>query len=501
MQSVSSQFISSCGGVVRKPVAKVEVCWDGVHWTDESDYLISHTGTLRLNAPGADLIQPGDVDTATIRLKNPDGRYSVNRTDGPLYAYIGGPAKMTGVAIRLSQGFTYRINGTPTPVYVTIFTGVIYEPTETPADGTVSLSCKDIGWVYLQQKKATTIHPNVSASGWIDYLASIAGMAHEDRTLDPSIFKIPWCWLDDESIVDEMWKAAQSEGGRVWFDQLGKLRYEGPAHWLTPPHTVSQWTFDESTYQTPQYQANPDDLATEIVVEWSGRLAGVASDIYNLDTFKIVKPGETITWEARYTQPAVETFTPKALTDYWGSTPGGKNLTPSLVVTLSEVYAQHCTVTLTNNHPSMTATLSFFRLRGYPLMGGPSEQEKKQADPKPLPYDRSRSVRGNMYLQTLGQAKALNAFLVDRFKTLIPVWQISGVPGVPQLELGDRVTFKDAKSVTGEREGYVIEVGWDATTGSFNQNIKIIDAAALYPYDDFFIIGVTALGQYGRVWY
>ena len=497
MQTVSAGFTAACSAPVRMPCSIVEVRWNGVNWTDETQYLDKHSGSLRLNSPGQDLIQAGDVGTATIELFNVGGRFSWRRTDGPLYAYIGGAAAMTGIGIRLRQGF--YVNGVAS--YVTIFTGVIYECNEDPAGAAVTLSCRDLGWVYLQQKKATVVVADQMASEWIAYMADLVSIASGDRSLDPSVFRIPWCWMDDESITDEMWKAAQSEGGRVWFDQLGKLRYEGPAHWLTGPHLTSQWTFDEDTYQSPQYTTNPDDLATEIVVEWSGRMASVATDIYALDTFKIVKPGETIDWEARYTQPAIEVFTPQVLVDFWASTPGGKNLSASLTVTLTEVYSQHCKVSVTNTHASLTATLAFFRLRGYPLMGGPSEQEKRQADPKPLPFDRSRSVRANMYIQTPGQAKALGAFLVDRFKSLIPTWRIRGAPGIPQLELGDRVSFEDAKSVTGTREGYVIEIAWQADGGAFAQDVTIMDAAALYPHDDFFIIGVTALGHYGRVWY
>ena len=71
MQSVSAGLTAACAAAGQEPVAWLEVSWDGTGslgaarggagWTNETPYLISHAGTLRLNAPSQELVAPGDV--------------------------------------------------------------------------------------------------------------------------------------------------------------------------------------------------------------------------------------------------------------------------------------------------------------------------------------------------------------------------------------------------------------------------------------------------------
>ncbi len=493
MQSVSSGFTAATQATVREPVAKIEISWDGSTWTDESDRLAFHAGTLQINTPGESLIPPGDVGTATVHLWNHDGRYSWKRSDSPLAAFIGGDAGLAGKRVRLYQGF--RVGGTPE--YVRIFTGVIYAWEELTADDRIVLSLRDMGFAYLQDRASTAMYTNIRVDQWIAQLATLAGIAN--TALDTSLFRIPYAWLDDESILEEIWAAAAADGGRAYFDQLGTLRFENAAHWLTSPHTAVQWTFDPGAYQVPTPRFTPDDLANRVIVEMQGRVGAKETVLYTLDTLKVAKPGETITFECRLNQPAALIWTPEKGKDYQAVSPGGLDLNDDIAITVTK-YAQRVQVQLTNNHAFMPAQLIFFQLRGVPLVGGPLQEVIREAGAPAGGMERTRSVRANQYVQTFAQADALAEFLRDRHRRLQPIWELRGVPGVPQLEPGDRVAFSDPQAISGTRQGFVIAIRWQFD-GAFVQDLQILDAENLFPYTNYFVIGQTALGANGRAWY
>jgi hypothetical protein len=101
-----------------------------------------------------------------------------------------------------------------------------------------------MGFAYVQVKASTAMHLNLllceptGSAGWINILADLAGVDAVDRIFDAATFRVPYLWLDDESCLEQMWEAAQADGGRIWFDELGKLRFENAGHWLTAPHTT-----------------------------------------------------------------------------------------------------------------------------------------------------------------------------------------------------------------------------------------------------------------------
>ena len=70
--------------------ARFWVDWDfNGSYTEETTYLISASGDMRLVPPGAGLVNAsGIISQMTVRLRNSAGRYSPQRTDGALYADI-----------------------------------------------------------------------------------------------------------------------------------------------------------------------------------------------------------------------------------------------------------------------------------------------------------------------------------------------------------------------------------------------------------------------------
>ena len=107
-------------------------------------------------------------------------------------------------------------------------------------------------------------------------------------------------------------------------------------------------------------------------------------------------------------------------------------------------------------------------------------------------------------MQTWAQANALSNFLAVKCARVRPTWRLRGVPGVPQLEPGDRVSFVDRRTLGSgaTREGFLTGISWQGSAGTgFKQELEIMDAEGLYEYTDWFYVGVTALGEHGRAWY
>lgn len=516
MQTVSAAFTTACTAVGQRAITYLEIVWDdsdpdplsygrGVApWTNETPYLISHDGNLSIAPPGEQLVAAGDIGRLSVELGNTDGRFSWRNILSPIYNYINGAAGLVGKPVRLWQG--WRVPGSE---YVCIFTGVIAAWEEDVMGMTVTLEVRDWGHRYLQNKASTTLYTDRRVDEWTAIMAAAAGITY--TSLDVGIYPIPFVWMDDESYVSEIWDTWAADGGIAYFDQLGVLRGENVLHWLSGPHATSQWLFDEGEYQLVSASIDADALATKVIVEWSGRTIAPIVALYELDRYKLIMPGQTETWTARYQQATSQIATPDPnppFSDYYAQTMGGANMTASLTLVISNAYAQQCTVSVTNNSTIQAARLTFLRIRGYPLLGGPTEQEEVVVSPAPLQYERVRSYRGNPYVQLQAQGRALADMAAVRCSVNRPVYNVDGVMAVPQLELGDRVTLRNLRAFGGDRnttndvDGLVLGIRWQGSAqDGFVQSLSIMDLSALALYNNYFIIGVDTLGGYKRTYY
>jgi hypothetical protein len=480
---------------VRYPRTKLEIRWDGANWADESAYLISHSGEMRIAAPGDDLVGPGDIARASVILWN-DGRFSWRRTDGALYAHIGGAAGLFGIRARLSVGFASSPSGTPGS-WNRIFTGVIYSWSEDTSARRVTLEMRDLGYLYVQERASTAVYEDQRVDQWISALATLVGIT--DISIDASPYTIPYSWLDAESVLSEMWLVAQADGSRLYFDVGGTLRFEQAAHWAHGPHGTVAWTLDADDYQLPEPTVTVDELVTAVTVEVQPRAKGASDTVYTLDTPRVCPPGGTIEFDCRLSQAALSISDPVANTDYEIRSSGGVDLSGACSLSLAK-YGQRVVVTMVNGHANLQAHLTHLDLTGTPLIGGPTLEIRRDVDSPAISFERIRGVSGNPYMQREDVAEALASMLRDRGAQLNPVYTLRGAPGIPALALGDRVQFEDSHGMTGTREGFVIGVHWTFDQG-YSQDIALVDASELFPHPNYFIIGTTALGGYGRCWY
>ena len=488
---------------------RVWIDWDfnGVY-TNETAYLLSADGDMRLAPFGAGLAgSSGIVSTATITLRNVNGRFSPLRTDGALYAYL-----QNGRGYHAPCYIEVSIDGGVT--YSRVFTGVLklpHENTLTPGDAaTVTFDARSIEENYLQRRVSLTqaqfsaLHDaGGTEADAIAAFLDAAGVPSGQRSIDAGLFVMPWSWLDDESAIEECWSLAASCGGRFYGDPDGRLVYANMARWQTAPRsTTVQYTFSRDTLLNFALRLDDTDLHNVVTVEAAPRTTGGLDVIWEPETPPVLSPGESKLVTARYNAPAYSV----SGVSYRARDYAGNDRTSAVSVSAT-YYAQRTDLTITNSG-TLQVTVQPLRILGVPVVGGPEIEERRTsaANGTNAAYwsgrgERSLSIRGNAYVQSQAQAATLAQFLLDRceYPRLIAY---AKTPGVPGLRLGDRVQITDPVTMSATFTGYVISVRWSYAVGVFDQDIEIIQSAQLYPHDgNYFVIGTDVASGTRRLFY
>lgn len=491
--------------------AKIEIDWDGDgSFTDESANLLAARGEMRLTAPGSALMAPkGSTSRMSVTLFNRKDavtgrRYSPLNTASPLYAALA-----DGGAYHRPMRFSVSVDGGST--YVRVFTGVIKIPTEgvpTPTnEATVEIECRTVDEPLLQLKISTTrtafaatVLAQPTEAEIIRQVLEHAdvGLTSSDYTLDRGSFPIQWFWLDDESVLDELWSLAAAAGGRLYADTDGKIVYENMQHWLF--HNTADETLDRAMYERLSLKYDDRDVYSDVTVEAAPRRLEADGVLWEPDEAIQVPAGGERTVTAKLRQPAhwVDAVEYRALTS------GGLDLTAQVSLS-AVVYAQRVEMTFTNANATFAATLSDLQITGTPVGGGPDLEEKVSSSAAfwSSRKRRHRSVRGNVYIQSRAQARALAELLRDTQETPRLSYSVSGLQGDPARRVGDRVTIDDDQVMSAARDAFVTGITWTFDRNGFRQTLDAVDADSVFKYElaEYFILGTDELGSGKRVFY
>jgi len=479
---------------IRSLSYQIEVAWDGVNYVDETARLKSLDWDWRFGAPEQSITEPGAgyAAEATVVFYNDSGRYSPFQSASPIYAQI--------------SGGQYYLK--PTRIYVgfegenlRIFTGYLYIPREPTRAGDAAFTCRDRSATIIQKKATTFVYTGLRTDEWLVVLCALVSISAGDQIFDVGTQIIPYCWLDDESVWEQMVLVAAAEGGFLYFDWAGKLHFENGAHWTAhAAHTVSQYTLTRGKFSDVQPEQRPQEVFNEVTVEYSPRVAGPTQKIYALDKPISIPPSGTHHLIARLQWPATSILTPRRTndddTDYIVHLATGDRSDASLTIdpNTENKFAQRYECDLINNNANHAIIISKFQVRGTPLLGDPSG-EVKETRTSVVAHARTKEVRRNPYIQTRAQAAALASFLADRYVNPRTLYTVNGVPGLPQLELGDRVTIQEARLLSTDRTGLVL--GIHASLGAkqpFTMGLDVIDDASLLQKTSYFIIGTHKWG-------
>jgi hypothetical protein len=473
--------------VVKDIGAQVYFDWDrDGSYTDETAYLISARGTHRIAPLGQSITATsGRVSECTVVLDNTSERFSSFNTGGALYSYIGsGKAYHVPVKIQISS-----VDAGSSASYQPVFTGVARIPSESTlsptAPKTITFDCRGMEEVLLNRSARTTrsdfanyLDTGFTESQFMDEVIDDSG-ATITTVLDDGAFTIPWLWLDNESIVEELWKLAAACGGRFYGDAYGRLVYENATHWLKSPHTTSQQSYTRSSgFGTLELVWDETELAEEVSVTWTERELAESATIFDSENI-IVPAGETITVWADYDSPlyAVDAITVTA------GTAGGTNLASYIAVTPT-YYAQAAKLSIANS--GTIAANVRVKIEGYLMESIDSKTvTQESADSFWTSREgRSRRVSGNRYVQSSAQANMLKAFMADRQETPPLLAKMRNCPGNPLRVVGDRITITDTELDLSATAFFIVSVAWQYTAGAgYRQDIDAIRAADMFTYE------------------
>lgn len=503
---------------VRSIVAAAYVDWDrnGIY-TNESAYLISARGNSSLTAPEQMLTGGrGQVASCQIVLDNKTRRFSPANSSGALYSYIAG-----GAAYMLPVLVDVTIDGNTK----TLFTGYIRELSEsapTPTQtGRVTLECRAKDEKLLQDKLSTPLadfladsaaaHTEdfhiinlLEAAGMVDgtdFVSPAYALANSVLpTIDGGIFPIRYVWLDDESVLDEIWQLTAACCGWFYCDHLGKFHYHNLTAVLPDAlerqyGSLTTLALDEEQVVGLQLKWPTAELYNEMSVEVSPRAPGEAGEIWTPDDPIVVQPDQTKVVWCRL--DASQTIAP-TLT-FQGYTAGGIPLNTNIVVERTN-YAQRVRLSIWNNN-TQAAYLNTLRLDGQTLTGGRTlEAEKVSAESfwtnRPT---RRRSIRNNIYIQSEAQAETIAAYALKRQELPVLMATIPGVDN-PDLRLAYPVSIEYSNVVpTADKiTGIVSGLSWRLDNTGFRQDVTVLETASLFAdYDPIFVLGTNKLGAAG----
>jgi len=489
--------------ITRIVALRVRFKWNGADWVDETARVLAINGALEYQAlheamaSGKHIIQQ-----ATIRLANKDHRYSTWHTASVLYPY-----RTTGGPYQAPCEIAMSVDGNP---YQIVFTGYVKSPTENYIKNDVSFTIWDKGEI-LRKKYSTAMLQNYMEHDVVIYYLQLAGLVDGvdfisptyasinggTATIDYASTRIPYSWLDDEPIWDELADLAQASGAQVYVTRDGFVCFRKGYQWAT---IGAQETVTPDQYNDIEPRFDDKSFYDEVLVEYAERVPGDASDeLWKLDRPLLIYPSTTEEIEAKLRYPAITITPPVANTDYFVRNLAGQDKIASITLVLTYA-AQKVVIRATNNTGEM-AILSKMSIKGQPLLGQPSKQTKGSTGSDN--YDREISVRGNPYIQSQVQAEGVKNFLTWWYKTVKMLWKIKGIRGVPTRALGDRITFKiEGQTLYGITTRIEWTIGSIESGGAFGyqQSLDLVEDV-FTGEGTFFKVGVSQLGGGDGVWF
>lgn len=484
---------------------RLYIAWNGSTYVNESSRLLQASGENRLTSPDAIGSGRGIVDRCQLELDNRDGRYSPLNSSGALYSSI-----QAGGAYNRPMYLEVSIDGGSN--YYKVFTGVIKIPQETTPTptkpATVTIDCRSVDEILLGRRMSLSVADlqmqndgGYTEGDIINYWVQLAG---KSATCDDGVFVLPYAWMDDESVLEEIWQIAAATGGRFYADPEGTFRYEDMTHWLKSPHTTSQETFTRADFAELQPIYSDSELYNSVTVEASARYMGAADVLWEPDEPVVVPPSSTKAITARFRQPA---WTASAPT-WKAATQGGVDKTSSVTVSVTASYVQRMELSIVNA-ATEAVYMHPFNISGVALTGGPTQEETRTSAANGSNNSwwtsrgttRSKAIRGNAYIQTRAQAGTLAHFLLRRSEAPRLTYKLRGCPGKSSRRCGDLVTINDTAIMSSSRTAFITAISWRLTVSGFSQDIEAIDAESLYPYqsEGYFVVGVNKLGASGSL--
>lgn len=454
----------------------VFIKWNDQDWTSETQNLIRATGLSRQLARdrGWVGVGMGTVGEARIELRNKDGRYSPDNPNSPLAGSISGG---------LFRNKEVKVDVEVDSSACTLFTGYLRDLTEDALDNTVSFFCEDRAAILSDQRISTSLMRDLSTGSYVESILIDAGLSASDYDIDYGYARIPFGWMDDEPVWQEMGLAAEVEAGRIYVDRLGVVHFDDSAAMVT---AASKLNVILSPSQVGDFRPAYDWAShyNIIRVEYTGRMEGKEGVIYDVDEAFRIHPGETFTHNARLDMPAVTVNTPVNNQDYFIRSAGGLDVSGSMTVNMSTC-AQKVELTFQNTGTVFTAFVSGLQLTGILAEGRHTATVSASSGCSVAQYGNlTKEFPFNPLIQDSLHAEHVAKYLRDRLEAPKRLITITDVPGSVTAMPGVLVSYDEPTRTQLSGSGYIVRVDWSLEEG-FVMDLGVI-TSDLFIYPDYF---------------
>lgn len=458
-------FIDEVGSVMRKIEVKIEMMWDGISWTDESDYFISATANEQESGDEGE----GVASTLDVELDNTSGRFTPGNPNSLIYTYLN-PRVPIRISLIMSE-YEYRL-----------FTGYIKNIHPNMIGCVCSLECYD-NQVFVSNKLANSIvYEDFRSDQLLEQLSIQAGMSLDQYQFDEGVHTINYGYFSSRNVWPLMGDIAAAERGRVFFDRNGLLKFwnryrmhnKSSIFTLTLEDWITDLDYSVAEHEIKNYvrvRAKPRASAGIQVVWTNGNIEML--NPYS-DTLVMIPAGGMQNAWLELEDPCSTFIKPVPNTDYTASTSQygtGEDLTNNISVTEFINYGNAVFLTVVNNGDK-NAYLNKFQVRGNPIRVLRWIQIVAQNDTSISTYGKQDYEIDNDFIQNEYDAIAIAYEALWRKQDSINLFRINTI-GVPYLMCGDVISIE---YLPGLYKDYMIDaITWTLDGDGFNQELTMVN--------------------------
>ena len=458
-----------------------------------------------------------------VVVKNTDGKYNSFNSSSDVFG-------------NLVPNRTIRWRS-DAPVARTIFTGRIDEIKPNIRRGEAqkaTIRAKGV-LILLESDVRIAMQTAIATGAALDEILDGISFPAGDRDIDTGQTTMTRYWHDDA--VKALTAAREIEATEAGFlreTRDGKIAFEDREHRLQAPHTESQRTYSDAAGSDYGYEAigqfDPKKLIYNefrssvrlftvggLAVLWTHPEAKTSGD-----TAPEILPGQSIDYFASYPNAdsatdgvAVDAWTtPVVTTDYTANSAGdggGSDLTASIGIAVDKL-GQTMKITVTNNHASTPARLTFLQARGTPItvsdpvtVSALDTTSRTAFGLRTFPRPDEAKWTPNTE-EALGWCQSNLAVYKDPIPVLpveIPVNRnLYQLTDALTRDISDRVTIVATGSKTnlGINNDFFIEAITHRVSED-RRHTMMIEVSDASKFSDFWVLGTSELGTSTRLFY
>lgn len=371
-------------------------------------------------------------------LKNTDGRFSSFNASGPLYGNL-----VPGRKVRLQV-----TDGVVTATFVWFLATLEPQPVTRNVNVALLTAVGPLGWLNDPRRKTSlAMTTSILTGDAADDILDEAGWPAGDRSIDAGQTTMKRHWSVGESPLAALRRVEATESGFLRESRDGKVVFESRHHRLAGAHLTSQATYTDALGGTLSYRrAHQEDPLAEVFNRFEAEVpfwtVGATAVLWTLgqtgaDSPRI-DPGQSVEFWATYPRDpgrdprtgrftsanaAVDAWTtPVSTTDFLTNSQAdglGTNLTASMAVAAVKT-ANSMKVTLTNNHATLAAYVTFLQARGTGVTAGDPARVVREDSASQTAYGERSFPHEGGYLPSVEEAGDWAAFNLSIYKAPRP---------------------------------------------------------------------------------